>query len=531
MTAAPAVAPPSGLASIKPPITLPAPGGGDGFGQVLQSARDAANGSASVAGAPVKDAQTLTASAKARTVETIAVGPPRSTAKTVPTGSPKPEQTVLPAQETTGPRLTNGQVAVPEQQNPDTGVSRPATGPLPYIPAIVTMAKVPESPKAVPPKARKYNATIGNSARPAIAESMSANAAQQAVASVAMAIPPVASRESGGQPPPADVVLQSNASRASPVASHAPTGSAKSVPGAAVPVAKPGTIPADAPPPSATAGSPMSPTQDRLMPLPGGAAFAIKPDTASRPSQPVSESASPAVPIPSQSHTTQTVVPAPAAHDRGIALQPVGDSSGLAQPAAISVALLQQNGPVAAASTTPQATAPVMAAAPALPAAQLAPALLTLAKAPGGSHQMTVLLHPADLGAVQITIARSGSGITQVAITADNSATLLALQHDRPQLLRTLDDAGIAAAGRTVTFHAAQPAQASANSTGSSPGGQQGLPDRPQGGGGDSAGSPGGGRPARQPNSYASSRGQTGTAGIAAAKTGKTYRIGLDITA
>ena len=159
-----------------------------------------------------------------------------------------------------------------------------------------------------------------------------------------------------------------------------------------------------------------------------------------------------------------------------------------------------------------------------------------------GSQQMTVRLHPAELGMVQVRIGSAVSGGTHIEITAENPSTLLALQRDQPQLHRTLDDAGIPAAGRTVTFHVVQPAQAAASSNGSGTSGghgssQQGSPGRTGSGTTDADGSAGGGRgsfPARERNTYSSSRrasAEPATANATVASAGKSYRIGLDITA
>jgi flagellar hook-length control protein FliK len=155
---------------------------------------------------------------------------------------------------------------------------------------------------------------------------------------------------------------------------------------------------------------------------------------------------------------------------------------------------------------------------------------------------MTVRLHPADLGMVQVRIAQAPSGTTQVEITADNPSTLLALQRDQPQLHRTLDDAGIAAAGRTVTFHVAQPAQAAAGGNGAgSPNGQgtsqQASPNRTGAGSTDADGSAGGGRgsyAAQERTAYPAGRrsnASTAAIGAAAGAVVASYRIGLDITA
>jgi flagellar hook-length control protein FliK len=178
----------------------------------------------------------------------------------------------------------------------------------------------------------------------------------------------------------------------------------------------------------------------------------------------------------------------------------------------------------------------------ATPAQQIAPILLTLAKTADGSQQMTVRLQPGDLGMVQVRIARAASGTTQIEITADNPSTLLVLQRDQPQLHRTLDEAGIPAAGRSVSFHAAAAAQAgaSSNGSGSSAGhgnSQSGSAGRSHAGTSDADGSTGGGRggyATRERSFYSASR-QTSTTSAATrapiASSTQSYRIGLDITA
>jgi flagellar hook-length control protein FliK len=193
-----------------------------------------------------------------------------------------------------------------------------------------------------------------------------------------------------------------------------------------------------------------------------------------------------------------------------------------------------------------EATAPAHSRSPATPASQIAPALLTLAKTQDGDQLMTVRLHPADLGMVQVRIERSPFGSTQVEITAAKSDTLQVLQRDQAQLHRTLDDAGIPASGRTLTFHIAQPVQPFAGGNASAhSGGQQATPSRATGSNTDSAGSAsdssgwasGGGKGsylARETAIWSGSRRQTSSAAAVTdnlPSNTPTYRIGLDITA
>ncbi len=190
-------------------------------------------------------------------------------------------------------------------------------------------------------------------------------------------------------------------------------------------------------------------------------------------------------------------------------------------------------------------SASVQAAAPvhqALPAAQVAPALAIVAKAPDGTQQMTVRLNPDQLGMVQIRLDRSPSGATHIQILADRPETLQALQRDQPALHKTLDEAGIPGAGRTMVFHDAPRAETQASSSGGpsqggaahNPSGRS--PGNGQGGtsGGtqpdDRSGSRRGSYPARGTALTSDTRAGPGVAGAKAAST-IIYRVGLNITA
>jgi len=88
-------------------------------------------------------------------------------------------------------------------------------------------------------------------------------------------------------------------------------------------------------------------------------------------------------------------------------------------------------------------TSPAHTAASGSPAEQVAPTLLTLAKATDGSQQMTVRLHPADLGMVQVRIARAVSGATTNRYYRREPHDLGGAAADQPRLHKTLDEAGI----------------------------------------------------------------------------------------
>jgi flagellar hook-length control protein FliK len=194
----------------------------------------------------------------------------------------------------------------------------------------------------------------------------------------------------------------------------------------------------------------------------------------------------------------------------------------------------------------PTSVKPAAVAGPASPpepaAAQVAPALLTLAKTADGRQQMTVRLNPVELGMVQIRLDRLPSGSTQVQITTDRPETLQALQHDQPALHRTLDDAGVPSTGRTISFHAAHPEPPAGAATGADAArsGNQ-APNHPARGNasGLQSGSGGGGtsEPWGRDQSGGRSTGHSFRKGGPAGPDGaigtisEIYRIGLNITA
>jgi flagellar hook-length control protein FliK len=94
---------------------------------------------------------------------------------------------------------------------------------------------------------------------------------------------------------------------------------------------------------------------------------------------------------------------------------------------------------------------------PSVATVQVMPAIVSLAAGVGGSHSMTLRLDPASLGAVQIRIDRSGDAPARVDIIADRPDTLALLQGDQHHLQQALDQAGIPAEGRQLSFHAATP--------------------------------------------------------------------------
>ena len=144
-----------------------------------------------------------------------------------------------------------------------------------------------------------------------------------------------------------------------------------------------------------------------------------------------------------------------------VAAEPPADTSATA---ALPAAPLGAAPPISAAETTAAPTrTPEPAPAPATsamahpgsPAAQITPALMQTGQGPDGAQRLTVRLDPPELGHVQIKIDRPSDAPARVEITVEKHETLSLLLRDQPQLQRALDQAGVPADGRTVTFHVA----------------------------------------------------------------------------
>jgi hypothetical protein len=156
---------------------------------------------------------------------------------------------------------------------------------------------------------------------------------------------------------------------------------------------------------------------------------------------------------------------------------------------------------------------------------------LTLAQQVDGSRQMTLRLHPADMGMVQVHIGYTAVGSAHIEITTDKAETLQILQRDQAQFHNTLDQAGVPATGRTLTFHAASPSPATGDGSGAAASNQGSTPGYAPGNGGQSGGrSPYSGSDASGGDSAGRQQGQSagsqdGVIGMVS------YRIGLDILA
>jgi flagellar hook-length control protein FliK len=109
----------------------------------------------------------------------------------------------------------------------------------------------------------------------------------------------------------------------------------------------------------------------------------------------------------------------------------------------------------ATAPATPLATTLMTPAAHASPASQLAPALLSLSTSTGGTQHLTLRLEPDELGTVQVRIDRPTEAPVHVDISVSRPETLTLMLRDQTQLQHALDQAGVPAEGRTMSFHLA----------------------------------------------------------------------------
>jgi hypothetical protein len=161
-----------------------------------------------------------------------------------------------------------------------------------------------------------------------------------------------------------------------------------------------------------------------------------------------------------------------------------------------------------------------------------------MAQAPDGAQRMTLRLQPEALGQVEIRIDTPSSGPVRVEISVERPETLALLQHDQLQLARALDQAGIPADGRSVTFHIT-PAAPPSGTGGGSGGGS--LPsfagDGTMGGNASGQGGNGGGTNGST-NGGTGSGMAGGSAGGASERDGgpaapepRWQSVGLDITA
>jgi len=79
--------------------------------------------------------------------------------------------------------------------------------------------------------------------------------------------------------------------------------------------------------------------------------------------------------------------------------------------------------------------------------------LMTLATPSTGTQRLTLRLEPAELGTVQVRIDRPADAPAHVDIGVSRPETLTLMLRDQAQLQHTLDQAGVPAEGRTLSFH------------------------------------------------------------------------------
>jgi hypothetical protein len=91
------------------------------------------------------------------------------------------------------------------------------------------------------------------------------------------------------------------------------------------------------------------------------------------------------------------------------------------------------------------------------PAALVTGAIIKFVTGNAQTQRLTVQLAPEELGTVQISLARNADGGTTVSIIAERTETLALLAGDQPSLQRSLDQAGIPAEGRSLSFSLAAP--------------------------------------------------------------------------
>ncbi len=150
--------------------------------------------------------------------------------------------------------------------------------------------------------------------------------------------------------------------------------------------------------------------------------------------------------------------------DRGAAstsilLQPAAGSdetaAGKSAPPLIDLAAAMSG--AAAPTTSPVLAAPAVgnpspATTPRAPSAQVASAIVALTSRADGSNEMTVSLHPHDLGKVDIHLTRGSDGSTTVTVTATETKTLQELSQAAHHLHAALDAANIPAENRSLSF-------------------------------------------------------------------------------
>ncbi len=152
----------------------------------------------------------------------------------------------------------------------------------------------------------------------------------------------------------------------------------------------------------------------------------------------------------------------------------------LVVPDAVQKAVLGRDG---TSSTATQATSaanlPVEPSAAQLDASgapgQVGASLLTLASSADGARQISVSLHPKELGAVRVQLELAPDGTAKILVAASEPGTLRSLMANQDHLHAALDAASVSTEGRHLSFEL-EPASATTAST-------HGSPDDPGGSG------------------------------------------------
>lgn len=131
----------------------------------------------------------------------------------------------------------------------------------------------------------------------------------------------------------------------------------------------------------------------------------------------------------------------------------VSGASGTA--AAEPQAVQGQNGQVASASgLSASSSRPISADASSVPsvAAQVAPAVVAMARGQSPDGRLSVSITPDQLGQVHITVERASDGTTAIHVAAEQLTTLDLLRQDQATLSHALDQAGVGQEGHSLSF-------------------------------------------------------------------------------
>jgi flagellar hook-length control protein FliK len=156
-----------------------------------------------------------------------------------------------------------------------------------------------------------------------------------------------------------------------------------------------------------------------------------------------------------------------------------GDAA-TAATAAATQGIVQTEGPgVTSASTATASTFSLSQAATANPSEQVKVQVTKGLK--DGSDSIDVLLHPADLGTVQVKLQMQ-DGQVKATITADNPQTLALLKNDAHQLTQSLQNAGFNTDSESLNFQMRGEQQSAGNAFAQQQSGQGGSSSGDQNG-------------------------------------------------